>query len=263
MYLWEFCKFHANLTILIFSPNLSSIIGKDCRVAVNLSPILYPIYQPVLFLSSSPHLTHPSCHQQYLSLSAEGPTYPLRLISLPSDPLVYPSPSFWRLTSVGNDFSHLRLLLSNPLHLPHLLLWAAGSGSARAFLSHMVNKQTITAPMTIYITVIPVVGITALSIRCLFLFRSIWCMNTQWKTALLNAKTFFFFFYQSKAVIWSIRVALNKDNYVLLYCIDFPIITVKRRCLISSYFSELVILMKGKGLLVQMWENVFGGFPSP
>lgn len=131
-------------------------------------------------VSSSLPSTHPSFMSSAVSSSLQkAPTYPLRLISIPSDPLVYPSPPFWRLTRVGNDFSHLILLLSNPPRTPRLL-WAAGSGSARAFLSHMVNKQTITAPMTIYINSNNssfLGGIAALSIRRLLLPRSIWFMK--------------------------------------------------------------------------------------
>lgn len=56
-------------------------------------------------------------------------------------------------------------------------------------------------------------------------------------------------------------MALNKDNYVLFYCTDLPIITGKDAASFPLYFSELVILMKD-GLLVLMCERVFGGFPS-
>lgn len=41
-------------------------------------------------------------------------------------------------------------------------------------------------------------------------------------------------------------IAMNKDNCVPLSCADLPVISVKRGCLISPYYSVLVILMKGR-----------------
>lgn len=58
--------------------------------------------------------------------------------------------------------------------------------------------------------------------------------RSQWKSALLNGKTFFLI----KALIWSIRMALNKDNYVLFYCTDLPIITGKDAASFPLYFSS-------------------------
>lgn len=41
-------------------------------------------------------------------------------------------------------------------------------------------------------------------------------------------------------------MAMNKDNYVLFYCTDFPIITFKDAASFPL-LSVLVILMKGRG----------------
>lgn len=98
--------------------------------------LLSSVYQPVLFLSVL------TLHSPILDvinsifLAAEGPTYPLWLISIPSDPLVYPSPSFWCLTRVGNDFSPLRPFLSN------LLLVVGGRHRERSSFSFPYGKQT-------------------------------------------------------------------------------------------------------------------------
>lgn len=181
---------------------------------LNISSVM----QPVLSLSLLPPFHSPTLHViSCIFIKAEGPSYPLWLISIPTDPIVYPSSPFWRLALVGNDFPPSE---AAPLKsLTSRLLWAAGSGSARAFLSHMVNKQTITAPVTIYKTVIAVFRITALSV-CL-LFGGMWSMKCLNESALPNSKK------RKKVVIWNIHMAMNKDNYVLFYCADFPIITVK------------------------------------
>lgn len=65
-----------------------------------------------------------------------------------SDPLVYVS------FILEADWL---LMTSTPLRgrSISLLLWAAGSGSAAALPSHAVNKQAITGPMSVYITVMP------------------------------------------------------------------------------------------------------------
>lgn len=90
--------------------------------------LLPPLRSPVLRVSIG------------VFLAAEGPTHPLWLIIIPSDPLVYPSSSFpggWHGSVM--IFPLLRPLLSNPLI--SCLLWAAGLGE-RSACSITYGKQT-------------------------------------------------------------------------------------------------------------------------
>lgn len=129
-----------------------------------------------------------------ICLAAEGPSYPPWLISIPSDPLVYPSLLSGGWHGLVMIFPLFRLLLSNPPS--PVLLWAAGSGSTQAFLSHMVNKQTITGPMTIYITVTLVLWeLLHFQMSVHFCEASgLWNVWVKKCTSKCQVRTFFFFY---------------------------------------------------------------------
>lgn len=115
----------------------------------------------------SPRLPAPPLCPCFISSAASSSQQKARVILSGSSAspltLLFTHPLlFWRLAWVGNDPPPLSSSSSPssdaaPLNsLTSCLLWAAGSGSAQAFLSRMVNKQAITAPVTIYKTVIAV-----------------------------------------------------------------------------------------------------------